>query len=132
MWFPVVGDQRQVDGQPLPLAAQRLGETAGERAVELPLQDGEVGDVGVDRLAKGLLGGESAEPLTGGMERADDRGGDQKDRPEHVAGDRPLVVVQRQVRLQKRHGRPVDLLAVERTMVWAHGSLRVGSSEQNP
>src|SRR5512142_1516400 len=67
--LPVVGDQGQVDRQPLPAAAQRLGEPARQGEVEAALQLRVVREAGVDRLADGFLGGGPVEPLTGGFRR---------------------------------------------------------------
>ena len=53
----VVGDQGQVDGQPLEVLAQGLGQVPGQGGVELPLQGGVVGQGGQQRLACRLVGG---------------------------------------------------------------------------
>ena len=53
----VVGDQGQVDGQPLEVLAERLGQVPGQRGVELPLQGGVVGQGGQQGLAGRLVGG---------------------------------------------------------------------------
>jgi hypothetical protein len=120
----VVGDQRQVDGQPLEVSAQRLGQVTGEGRVELPLQLGIVGERRQQRLAGRLVRGGVAEPPAGVGERGDAGGGGQQQRPEDRCRGLPLVVLELEVGLQVRGGGAMDLVAVERMILWAHGSLR--------
>ena len=75
----VVGDQGQVDGQPLEVLAQRLGQVPGQRGVELPLQDGVVGKSGQERLACRLVGGGVAKALAGVGQRGDPGGSGQQE-----------------------------------------------------
>jgi hypothetical protein len=130
--LPVVGDQGQVDRQALRAPAQRSEQTAGQSAVELALEFGEFGQRGIQCLANGLLGGEVVEPPAGGVDRGDFGGSDQQDGPQSYGGDLALVVAQRDMLLQVPGGGPMNLLAVESTMVWAHGSLRVWLLVQKP
>ena len=78
----VVGDQGQVDGQPLEVLAQRLGQVPGQGAVELPLGLGVVGQGGQQGLACRLVGGGVAEALAGVGQRGDPGGGGEQERQE--------------------------------------------------
>jgi hypothetical protein len=128
----VIGDQGQVDRQPLAPPAQRSGQTTGQGAVELPLKFGELGHRGDEGFADRLLGGELVESPARGVDRGDPGGGDQEDGPEGRGRDLPLVGAERDVLLKETGGGLMDLLAVQRTMVWAHGSLRAWLRVQKP
>jgi hypothetical protein len=120
----VVGDQGQVEGQPLAVCAQRLGQMTGECGVEPPLQFGVVGQRGQQCLARRLVAGGVFQALAGIGQRGDPSGGGQQQRPEDVGGGLALVVPELEVGLQVLCGESVDLVAVEGMMVRAHGSLR--------
>jgi hypothetical protein len=119
----VVRDQGQVEGQPLEVLAQRLGQVPGQRRVELPLQRGGVGPSGQQRLACGLVGGGIAQRLASVGQRGDPSGGEQE-RPEDLGRGPALVVLEVQVSLQVLGGDAMDLVAVEDMMGWAQSSLR--------
>ena len=91
--------------------------------VELPLQGGVVGHGGQERLACRLVGGDVVQTLAGIGQRRDPRGGGQQQRPEDLGRGLALVVLELQVGLKVFGGEAMDLLAVEDTMGWAHGSL---------
>src|SRR5206468_5345188 len=61
----VVGDEGEVDGQGLALAAQRLGQVAVQGAVEAALQLGEGGPAGQQGVVGGGVGGRVAQGGTG-------------------------------------------------------------------
>src|ERR1019366_1004477 len=130
--FAVVGDQRQVDGQALGVLAERLGQVPGERGVELSVQRGVIGQGGQQRLASRLVGGGVAEALAGVGQRSDAGGGGQQERPEDLGRDLAFVVLELEVGLEVLDGEAMDVVAVEDTMGWAHGSLRSGFRSLNP
>ena len=101
-----------------------LGMYPAECGVELSLQRGVVGQRGEERLACRLVGGAVAEPLAGVGQRGDAGGGGQQERPEDVGRDLAFVVLELEMVLQVFGGETMDVLAVEDTMGWAHGSLR--------
>jgi hypothetical protein len=96
----------------------------GQRGVELSLQDGVVGQCGQEGLAHRLVGGGVAEALAGVGQRGDPGRGGQQQRPKDLSRGLALVVLELQMGLQVLGGEAVDLVAVEDTMGWAHGSLR--------
>jgi hypothetical protein len=59
----MVGDQCQVNGQPLEVRAQRLGRVPGQRGIELLLQLGVAGQGRQQGLARRLVGRGVAEAL---------------------------------------------------------------------
>jgi len=120
----VVRDQCQVDGQPLGMPAQRLGQMPGEGGVELTLQPGVVGEGGQQGLAGRLVGGRVSEPMAGVGERGDPGGGGQQERPEDGGRGLALVALELQVGLQVFRSGAMDLVAVEGMILRAHGSLR--------
>ena len=113
----VVGDQGQVDGQPLAVLAQRLGQVPGQGGVEPPLQGGVVGQGGQQGLAGRLVGGGVAEAPAGVGQRGDPGGGGQQQRPEDLGRGLALVVLELEVGLQVLGGEAMDLVAVEGMIV---------------
>ena len=61
---------------------------------------------------------------TGHDRRGDPGGGGQQEGPEDLGRHFALVVLELEVGLQVLGGEAMDVVAVEDTMGWAHGSLR--------
>src|SRR5262249_10702283 len=73
--LPVVGDQSQVDGQVLPAAPQPPGQASGQGAVEAAFEDVQLGQVGKQGLAHGLVGGGPGQAAGGGEQGAEPAAG---------------------------------------------------------
>ena len=101
-----------------------LGRCPASAALSCRCKRGVVGQGGQQRLACGLVGGGVAEALAGVGQRGDPGGGGQQERPEDLGRGLALVVLELEVGLQVLSGEAMDLVAVEDTMGWAHGSLR--------
>ena len=112
------------DGVPL-TPGQTLGKVIPGNSFESDKAFIEAGGQrGPQRLARRLVGGDMVEAPAGIGQRGDAGGGGQQQRPEDPGRGLLLVVLELQVRLQVLGGEAVDMVAVEDTMGWAHGSLR--------
>jgi len=99
----VVGQQREIDGQPL-AAATQLGQAGAQGPVAAPFQELAFRQIGQQRLADGLGRGRPPQAEGGREQRGQPGTGGEDDREQRLGWTGPAVVGQREVGAQQVGG----------------------------
>ncbi len=109
----MIGDQGQVDGQPLPAPPQLGGQAGPQRPVDAPLQLGVIRQRGVQRIVNRLLRRRILQAVTSGGNRGTLPGRRQENREQERCRAVGAVIAQLQVFRQDAHGVALEPFAVE-------------------